>query len=140
MRIEQLKVKNYRALKDVTLTDGPPLAVFVGSNGAGKSTLFDVFGFLHDALLHNVRQAVAGRGGFKEVVTRGQTGPISIELKFRDKGNGPLATYRLEVGLRDQSPVVARELLQYRRGQHGQPWRFLDFKDGSGLAVTNEGD
>jgi predicted ATPase len=51
-----------------------------------------------------------------------------------------LATYRLEVGLREHSPVVARELLQYRRGQHGQPWRFLDFKDGSGLAVTNETD
>ena len=140
MRIEQLKVKNYRALKEVTLTDVPPLAIFVGANGAGKSTLFDVFGFLHDALLHNVRQAVAARGGFKEVVTRGETGPISIELKFRDQDYGPLATYRLEVALRDQSPVVSRELLQYRRGQHGQPWRFLDFKDGSGLAVTNETD
>lgn len=26
----------------------------------------------------------------------------------------------------------------YRRGQYGQPWRFLDFYDGTGEAVTNE--
>jgi hypothetical protein len=35
----------------------PPMCVFVGANGSGKSTLFDVFGFLHDSLLHNGRTA-----------------------------------------------------------------------------------
>src|SRR5262249_26569635 len=74
-----------------------------------------------------------------EVVSRGQTGPIEIELKFREK-EGPLVTYRLEVGLAHEAPVVERELLQYRRGQHGRPWKFLDFQSGQGLAVTNEAD
>ncbi len=139
MKIEAIHIKNYRALRDVSLTDLPGLSVFVGANGTGKSTLFDVFGFLHDSLIHNVRQALAARGGFQEVVSRGQAGPIEIELKFREKDE-PLTTYLLAVGLADGVPVVEREVLKYRRGQFGQPWKFLDFRRGHGEAVTNEED
>lgn len=139
MRIEAITIKNFRALRDVALTDLPAMSVFVGANGSGKSTLFDVFGFLHDSLVHNVRQALAKRGGFKEVLSRDATGPIEIELKFRQP-NEPLVTYLLQVGLDAGSPVVEREVLKYRRGPYGQPWRFLDFTRGKGLAVTNEAD
>jgi predicted ATPase len=116
------------------------MSVFVGANGSGKSTLFDVFGFLRDSLVHNVRQALAKRGGFKEVVSRGQTGPIEFELKFRQKPGSPLVTYSLSVGADGTSPIVEREVLKYRRGQYGQPWHFLDFTRGRGSAVTNEED
>jgi predicted ATPase len=139
VKIESIRIRNYRALKEVELSDLPPVSVFIGANGTGKSTLFDVFGFLHDALLHNVRQALARRGGFAEVVTRGEVGPIEIELKFRQPGE-PLVTYLLRIGLADGMPVVEREVLKYRRGQKGQPWRFLDFSRGRGQAVTNEAD
>jgi len=138
MRIEAIKIRNFRALKNVSLKGLPEVCVFVGANGCGKTTLFDVFGFLQDSLVHNVRQALAKRGGFKEVVSRGTDGPISIELKFRESA-GPLVTYQLEIALQE-TPVVSRELLMYRRGQKGRPWRFLDFKYGEGLAVTNEED
>jgi predicted ATPase len=139
MRIEAITIKNFRALRHVALTNLPAMSVFVGANGSGKSTLFDVFGFLHDSLVHNVRQALAKRGGFKEVLSRDATGPIEIELKFRQPDE-PLVTYHLQVGLENGSPVVEREVLKYRRGQYGQPWRFLDFTRGKGLAVTNEAD
>jgi len=138
MRIEQIRIQNYRVLRDVTISDIPQMAVFVGANGSGKSTLFDVFGFLRDALQHNVRQALARRGGFREVVTRGTEGPIEMELKFREK-DGPLVTYLLSVSLdEDGAPTISHELLKYRRGQHGKPWHFLDFADGRGKAISNE--
>jgi predicted ATPase len=35
-------------------------------------------------------------------------------------------------------PVVEREVLKYRRGNIGQPWKFLDFRLGEGEAITNE--
>ena len=139
MRIEAIRVRNFRVLRDVELKDLPDLCVFVGANGVGKSTLFEVFGFLHDALIHNVRQALTARGGFQELVSRGSDGPIEIELKFRERDE-PLVTYQLAVGLADGAPVVEREVLKYRRGQHGQPWKFLDFSRGSGEAVVNEAD
>jgi predicted ATPase len=140
MQIESLTIENFRALRRVELRNLPPMSVFVGANGSGKSTLFDVFGFLHDSLLHNVRTALTKRGGFREVVSRGTEGPIKIELKFREAG-GPLVTYSLAIALdQDGLPVVDHEVLKYRRGQYGQPWRFLDFHRGQGIAVTNEAD
>jgi len=35
---------------------------------------------------------------------------------------------------------VEREVLKYRRGSGGQPWKFIDFSRGTGQAVTNEMD
>ena len=139
MRIERLKVRNFRVFKDVTVEAIPSLAIFVGANGTGKSTLFDVFGFLRDALQDNVHVAVSRRGGFREVQSRGTKGPIFFEVKFREQG-GPLVTYELAVEEKEGRAVVAREVLKYRRGQHGRPWRFLDFAYGEGTAVTNEVD
>ena len=139
MQIETLQIKNYRALRDVRLSGLTGRSVFVGANGTGKSTLFDVFGFLQDSLVHNVRQALAKRGGFKEVVSRGSTDPIEISLKFRQDAASPGDVIFLQVALDEKgSPVVEREVLKYRRGQYGQPWHFLDFKRGHGSAVINE--
>lgn len=139
MKINSLRIKNYKAFKDVVLTNLPSMCVFVGANGSGKTTLFDVFGFLHDALIHNVRQALTMRGTFKEVVSRGEKGPIEVEIKFSQDG-GPLVTYSVAVSLKNGAPVVEREILKYRRGQRGKPWHFLDFSNGKGYAITNEAD
>lgn len=140
MKIEALHVKNFKTFKDIKLTNLPALSVFIGANGTGKTTLFDVFGFLRDSLQDNVKVALQKRGGFKEVVTRGETGPIEIEIKFReDVGNAsPLVTYSLTISLENHQPVVEREILKYRRGQKGKPWHFLDFSKGKGDAITNE--
>lgn len=137
MRIESIEIENFRAFKSAQMRDLPRLTALVGANGSGKSTLFDVFSFLKDALTHNVGKAVSKRGGFKELVTRGCTGPISITLKFRESG-GRLATYELSVASDGGKPVIAREVLKYRRGQYGQPWHFVDFSRGRGTAITNE--
>jgi len=140
MKIEALRVKNFKTFKDIKLTNLPAISVFIGANGTGKTTLFDVFGFLRDSLQDNVKVALQKRGGFKEVVTRGETGPIEIEIKFRDDvgKTSPLVTYSLTINLENHQPVVEREILKYRRGQKGKPWHFLDFRKGKGDAITNE--
>ncbi|MFP7756146.1 AAA family ATPase [Thermodesulfobacteriota bacterium B35] len=137
MKIESVAIKNYRLFRQAELKDLPEMTVLVGANGSGKSTLFDIFSFLKDALAQNVVTAVARRGGYRELVSRGETGPIGIMIKFRESG-GRLATYELRVGLDGNRPVVEREILKFRRGQRGQPWHFVDFSRGSGTAITNE--
>ena len=137
MRIENIRIQNYRLFRSAELRDLPEFTIVVGANGSGKSTLFDVFTFLKDALTHNVRAAVARRGGFKELVSRGHQGPIGIKVQFRES-SGRLATYILEIATRDRQVVVSREILRYRRGRYGRPWHFVDFKHGEGKAVTNE--
>ncbi|MBU3886919.1 AAA family ATPase [Methylosinus sp. KRF6] len=137
MQIESLEIKNYRLFKDVKFSDLARLTVVVGANGSGKSTLFDVFSFLKEALTQNVATAVTRRGGFNELVSRGEKGPIAITVKFRESG-GRLATYDLHIGVDGGRVVVEREVLKIRRGQNGKPLRFVDFTRGRGKAITKE--
>jgi len=137
MPIETIEIKNYRLFREAQLTNLSPLTVVVGANGSGKSTLFDVFTFLKDALNQNVAQAVARRGGFRELVSRGESGPICVVIKFRESG-GRLATYQLEIVEKQGKAIVGREVLKFRRGSHGQPWKFIDFSEGKGTAITRE--
>jgi predicted ATPase len=141
MKIEALRVKNFKAFKDVEMQDIPAFCVIVGANGTGKSTLFNIFGFLKDALTTNVTTALVKQGGsrgFQEVRSRNSEGAIEIEIKFREKPNSPLVTYSLQINERHGKAIVEREILKYRRGSGGQPWHFLDFSEGKGAAVINE--
>ncbi|MDR1897347.1 MAG: AAA family ATPase [Prevotellaceae bacterium] len=147
MRIESISIENYKVFKKATVKNLPRMLVLLGSNGSGKSTFFDVFGFLSDALQNNVSVAINRRGGFHEVISRGcdpQKDRLKFEIKFRDiktkNESSPLVTYSIEIGFnsRDGKAIIHREILSYRRGQYGKPWRFLDFTDGEGNAITNE--
>lgn len=142
MKIETIRLKNYRVFQSLELTDLSALAVFVGANGTGKSTLFDVFAFLSESLQGNVRSALANRGGFGEVKSRDSAGFIEIELQFRLEisGRNRLVIYRLEIGEEKGRPIIEREILRYKRGNHGSPYHFLDFSRGIGTAITNEED
>jgi predicted ATPase len=143
MKIELLRLKNFKSFKDTELSDLPNFCVIVGANGTGKSTLFQIFGFLRDAMNTNVNVAfskLGGSRGIKEVRSRASKGPIEIELKFRVTPEGPLTTYYLKIIEKQGKALVDREILKYRRGSSGQPWHFLDFSKGRGTAVTNELD
>jgi predicted ATPase len=138
-RIEYLKICNYRAIKDLELKDITPLTVFLGPNGSGKSTIFDVFAFLSECFQFGLRRAWDKRGRFRELRTRGVEEPIVIELKYREKSNSPVITYHLAIDEDIKNgPYVAEEWLQWRRGSTGQPFRFLDFKKGSGKVITGD--
>ncbi len=142
MQIESIRLKNFKSFNELHIGQLPRLAIFVGANGTGKSTLFDVFGFLSDALKNNIKQAVAKRGGYEELVSRGSNGPIEIEIQFRITiaGIERLVTYLLHVGFRSGTAYVAREVLRYKRGRYGSPFHFIDFADGAGYAISNEED
>ena len=137
-RIESIKVENYRALKKIELKDLTPLTVLLGPNGSGKSTIFDVLSFLSECFQFNLRQAWDRRGRAKELKTRGQTGPIVFELKYREQPGTPVITYRLAIDEGAKGPEVVEEWLQWRRGQKGKPFRFLEFSRGKGRAVSGE--
>jgi predicted ATPase len=137
-RIEALSVKNYRALRQIDLKNLTPLTVFLGPNGSGKSTVFDVFAFLSECFGLGLRKAWDKRGRFKELRTRGVDGPITFDVKYREKKKSPLITYHLEINEDAKGPFVEREYLSWKRGLHGQPFRFLDFSNGNGDVVTGE--
>jgi predicted ATPase len=147
-RIEGIRIRNFRSLKDITLgklwnlqSAEPltPLTAVIGHNGSGKSSLFDAFGFLADCLTFGVEDACdrRQRGGFERIRSQGTNTPIEFVLYF--KGNEPNPrplTYELAID-RDESgrPFVLRERLRQRRkGQkHGWPFSFLMVDKGKGI-------
>ncbi len=75
---------------------------------------------------------------FKELRTRGVEGPITFEIKYREKRDSPLITYHLEIDEDSKGPFVAQESLRWKRGSRGRPFNFLDFKRGEGEVVTGD--
>ncbi len=150
--IEGFRVRNYRALRDVTLgklstqQQGEPLTPFtvvIGKNGAGKSTLFDAFGFVADCLSTDVETACDAkqRGGFERMRSLGTNEPIQFEIYYREgKGERPI-TYELAINLDDGlRPFVQSEVLKQRRkGQsYGRPFPFLRLDHGRGKVWAGE--
>lgn len=155
-RIEGFRIRNFRALKDITLgklwstqrvEPLTPLTAVIGKNGVGKSTLFDAFGFLAECLKSGVEEAcdATGRGGFERIRSQGQDGPIEFEVYYREQSDARPITYELAIDLdADRRPYVQKERLrQRRRGQrYGKPLSFLELTEGRGLVWSgeNEGD
>lgn len=137
-RIVYLKVENYRALKAVELRELTPLTVLLGPNGSGKSTLFDVFSFLSECFSHGLRTAWDRRGRAKELRTRGASGPIVIELKYKERPGLPTITYHLAIDEHAKGPVIVEEWLQWRRGRTGRPFKFLEYHEGQGRSISGE--
>jgi len=137
-RIEYLRVENYRALKAVELKELTPLTVLLGPNGSGKSTLFDVFSFLSECFQYGLRHAWDRRGRAKELRTRGASGPIVVELKYRERPGLPLITYHLAIDEGAKGPLVVEEWLSWRRKKWGRPFRFLEYHQGQGRAISGD--
>jgi predicted ATPase len=141
LKLESLRLKNFRAFRNAEIKNIPNYCVLVGANGVGKSTVFSVFEFLKDTMESNVNAALGRLGGslgFREVRSRGSDGPIEIEIKFRIDDKSPLITYFIAINEENGRAIVERESLRYRRGSKGKPWSFLDFSHGKGFAITNE--
>ena len=146
-RLERLKVSNFRALKGVEIQNITPLTVLLGPNGSGKSTIFDVFAFLSECFESGLRGAWDRRGRARELKSRGRTGPVAIEIGYREspKKTGEklptsrLITYRVEVDEDDGQPVVAKEVLRWTRNPgSGQPTHILEYGRGQGYVVSDD--
>jgi predicted ATPase len=143
--IQDLTIKNYRVLRNVTIKGLQPFNVLLGPNGCGKSTVFDLLGFLGECLAVGVRKALEPRGRLQELRSRGSRGPIVVELKYRESDFGasrrdrtPLITYHLEIDEVDGGPAVRREFLRWTRGPGGRPFNFLDITNGKGYVISGE--
>ncbi len=136
-RILRLKVQNFRALRDIELTI-TPLTVLIGPNGSGKSTVFDVFAFLAECFENGLLRAWEKRGRARELKSRNGSGPILIEVAYRELSSQPITTYHLEVDEKRGRPVVVREWLRWKRRRYGAPFMFLDYVGGIGRVVSGE--
>ena len=124
-KIEGIRIRNYRALKDVTLGNvwnvpqaAPltPMTAVIGRNGVGKSSLFDAFGFLADCLKLGVEEACDVRGGFDRIRSQGSIGSIRFDIYYRQEARARPITYVLAIDKDDAGrPYVKGEYLGQQR-------------------------
>jgi predicted ATPase len=142
MKIESISLKNFKTFKSAELKNIPQMCVIVGANGSGKSTLVDVFSFLKDAMTDNIQKALNQRGGFKEVVSRGQEHEeieLGIQFQMPMADVQRLVTYQLQITLKGKQPVIKREFLRPEPcGADGSPCYYLDFHYGKGYAMSHD--
>jgi len=141
MKIESISLKNFKTFKSVEFSNLPSMCVIVGANGSGKSTFFEVFSFLKDAMTDNVQKALNKRGGFKEVVSRGQEHQdieLCLQFNLPIAGVHRLVTYQLQITQPGRQPVIKREFLRYESEIGGAPNYCFDFQYGKGYALSEE--
>lgn len=142
LRIEQLRVQNYRVLRDVTFKDLTPLTVLCGANGSGKSTVFDVFAFLNQAFTRGLRSAWDDRNRIDAIRSKGQHGPVSFEIRYKAPdldGQVRTVTYTLQVDEEDGLPVIVSERLRWSTSKGpGRPRDILSFERGSGRVFDEQ--
>ncbi len=140
MKIEAIRLKNFKVFRQAAITDIPAFCVIIGANGAGKSTLLDVFSFIKDCLAATVSKALQTRGGYREVVSRGMEGEgirIEMDLRMRLNEVERSVTYQLEIGPGEHGrPAIEQETLS--RQHQGAPVHLLNFQRGRGFVVVNE--
>jgi len=97
--ITRLHIKNFKSLKNINLPLNS-LNVLCGKNGSGKSNIIDSIRFLKDSLRLGLKDAIAKRGGIKDILckakdenemqfhyefsTSEQTGFYSFSIEFKE--------------------------------------------------------
>ena len=108
-RLTYLRIKNYRALRDVEFHDLTPLSVFIGPNGSGKSTVLDVLDFLAEAIRGKLTQAWEKRNRFSGMRPRGSEGNIEFEIKIFFSKEISIG-YKLEIEEKDREALVINDV------------------------------
>lgn len=137
-RLDRLRIRNYRVLRDVEFSEVTPLTVLVGPNGSGKSTVLDALAFLHEAVTTGLEPAWHSRGGMREMRSQDTIDPIEIEIVYRDdlSSDRPVR-YQVAIDEVDGAPAVVNELLQWSYTP-SQVTNVLAFNRGRGVAMDDE--
>lgn len=81
MRLKQLKISNFKSLKNICFTPSKFTAI-VGANASGKTNFAKALSFLAEVYEIGLERAILNAGGYENIALRKQRGskaPISFE-------------------------------------------------------------
>jgi len=142
MKIESLRIKNFKAFKDAKMENIPDFCVIVGANGTGKSTLFSIFEFLKEAFTTNINLAlskIGGMNGFYDIRTKDSTGSIEFEFTFKTIRSDSII-YFLEISYDtlNEKAYIENEKLSFKPNNSENSDTILHFQKGIGtLGINN---
>lgn len=144
MRIEKIRINNYKVFETATTPKLGGLNVFTGLNGSGKSTFLDVLDFLRAAMTTTITAAVEQRGGLEQLLSKNsEQEDLEIELyitiKEETSSSYDQLIYLLRIGQEDHQVIVKKELLKQYSTLKASERTLLEVSDGFGK-VANKKD
>ena len=129
-RIESVRIRGFRSLRDVELSDLPRTAVLIGANGSGKSNVIRFFEMLSWMLRsRRLGEFIEMQGGADDQLFRGMRTTPRMEAEIRLRAAGGDNDYRF--ALSHAAPdrfFFSEEMFRFNReGLPGDaPWQSLD--------------
>jgi predicted ATPase len=120
--LEQLKVKNFKSIRDQTLRLGR-LNVFIGGNGAGKSNLVGVFHFLNRMVSGDLQNYTGETGGADIILHFGrkQSPSLAVELEFAEGQNANGYSFELRPTAEDRFIFSSESFWFHDRSRYQNP-------------------
>jgi predicted ATPase len=139
-RFESISIRGFRRLWQIDL-EMRDLVVIIGANGSGKTSFLDVLSTLSASANGKLLEALQRKGGLNQILTRGRSAQLEIEISMKIPRNQPLK-YDLILSPKGISYEVSKETLtQQRNLTSPEPFKYIQsygssvqyFQDGSGL-------
>ena len=136
MGIQNIQIKGYRSLKDVTWKPGK-LNVIIGPNGSGKSNLLRALALLQSSASGEMQKAILKQGGIAPLLWDGSAKEIGWVLKADPVGDNrdvrrEALTYELRLqrlgntsSYRVQHEILGNYSL-VESGKEDDPFKFLE--------------
>ena len=81
-KFERISIKGFRRLQNVDL-EMRDLVVMIGANGSGKTSFLDAMSTLSASASGKLQDTLQSKGGLNEILTRGRSQELEIELSIR---------------------------------------------------------
>lgn len=115
--LTQLRFKNWRSLRDVTIDNLTPITVFIGANSSGKTNIVDGLRFLRECIEDRPIQAVQSRGGAQKIAYHENSHePIEVEVTFKPDEDQITLIYEMGLSFNGSIFPDLRERLQSNNG------------------------
>ena len=131
LRLESLRIRNFKAIIDSRTVSLGPLTVFIGHNGSGKSSLIEALETYQAIVVDGLDAAMQRWLGIehvrhKSVEARERAGkplnPMTFDLRI---GASPRKSTRVEMDVNNDAAanhmLIARELAVHAKGWHPEP-------------------
>lgn len=124
MKLQSLRIRNFKAIVDSKTLKLGPLTVLIGNNGAGKSSLIEALETYQSIVRDGLDIAMQRWFGIEHARHKGQevkerlgqvVNPIGIQLAI---GDSPRKVHRLELSI-DSDPAANRMLITNERISRG---------------------
>ena len=142
-KIESIKIRGFRSLADVELSDMPDATVLIGPNGGGKSNLFRFFEMLGWMFRsRKLAEYVALQGGADDQLYGGNRVTPRMEAEIAIRTRQGLNDYRIALTYAHPDRfIITEEAYRFSRTTYGSeaPWINLDSGAGESRAARGSG-